>query len=500
MKVRFIFILGFFVVCITGRSSDPKEDDEFLYGRFPDHFLWGYATASYQIEGGWNEDGKGESIWDHYTHRAVSPIIDRSNGDVACDSYHKYDVDVQLLKNMKADYYRFSIAWTRILPLGTMDVINQAGIDYYNNLIDLLLENDIIPMVTMYHWDLPQALQANFGGWPNEELIEHYANYARLLFGIYGDRVKYWITFNEPYNTCELGYGVAVAAPGILQEATAPYLCAHTIIKSHARAYRIYESEFKATQNGRVGITINTEWMEPSDPENPEHVAAASRAIQFMHGWFTTPVFFGRYPDSMRQMIDARSEQEGRNTSRLPSFDAYWTEYVKGSWDFLGLNHYTTELTVPAALPGFPGFIGDQQVTKFKDPSWPGSSAGWLKKVPWGLRKLLNYIKDTYGNPEVFITENGWSDDNTVGLNDVGRSDYFKAYINEVLKAINIDGCNVSSYTAWSLMDNFEWANGYTDRFGVHWVNFTDPERQRIPKQSSELLIQIFTDNGFPEP
>jgi len=181
---------------------------------------------------------------------------------------------------VQADYYRFSLSWSRILPNGTADVVNQAGIDYYNNLIDSLLANDIFPMVTMYHWDLPQPLQ-DIGGWPNEELIEHFADFARLAFATFGDRVKHWITFNEPFNTCELGYGLGFAAPGIAREATEPYLCAHTIIKSHARAYHIYVDDFKELQNGKVGITLDTEWMEPSDPENPEHVDAAERAIQF---------------------------------------------------------------------------------------------------------------------------------------------------------------------------------------------------------------------------
>ncbi|CAL8131573.1 unnamed protein product [Orchesella dallaii] len=494
--------LSYQVISARGASVSVgvnQEDDDFLNGTFPEGFMWGYATAAYQIEGAWNEDGKGESIWDHFTHRLISPIIDGSTGDIACDSYHKYAEDVELLKALGANFYRFSISWSRILPNGTNDVVNQPGIDYYNRLIDLLLENNITPMVTMYHWDLPQALQANYGGWPNESLVEHYENYARILFENFGDRVKYWITFNEPFNTCELGYGLSIAAPGILGEAIQPYLCAHTILKSHAKAYRLYESEFKPTQNGQVGITIDTEWMEPRNSSNPDHEEAAERARRFKHGWFAFPVFFGDYPPVMREMVDAASAAEGRNQSRLPTFDDNWKTLLNGSLDFLGLNHYTTELVAPGGLCLFPGWSCDQHVTKTKDPNWEGSASAWLKKVPWGLRKLINWIKDTYGNPKVLITENGWSDAGNSGLNDTQRIGYYTDYINNVMKAVILDGCNVQAYTAWSLMDNFEWANGFTDRFGVHWVNFTDPDRPRIPKASTVALKKIFDDNGFPE-
>jgi len=308
------------------------------------------------------------------------------------------------------------------------------------------------------------------------------------------------MTFNEPYNTCELGYGVAIQAPGILGEATEPYKCAHTILKSHARAYRLYERVFKPVQGGRVGIVVDTEFMQPDNPDDPTHVEAAERALRFKHGWFFQPIYSGDYPDVMREYVDRRSAEEGRNTSRLPSFTDDEKTMLAGSFDFLGVNHYTTELCKPATAVGFPGWSWDQQVSKRKDPSWEGAASGWLKKVPWGLRKLLNWINDTYDSPEIFVTENGWSDPPSTGAEDTKRIAYYRSYINNVLKAIILDGVNVKTYTAWSLMDNFEWVNGFTDRFGVHWVNFTDPERPRIPKKSSIALKQIFADNGFPPP
>jgi len=270
-------------------------------------------------------------------------------------------------------------------------------------------------------------------------------------------------------------------------------------LKSHARAYRIYHEEFANFQKGRVGITIDSGWYEPLDPENPDDVEAAERALYFKHGWYAWPVFYGGYPDVMRQFVDRKSQEEGLDSSRLPEFDLHWAAQVRGSWDFLGLNHYTSELAT-TKMGNYSGWSQDQDVETSQSPDWPESASSWLKSVPWGFRKLLNWIKDKYGNPEVLVTENGWSDDHTVGLADEGRIQYYRNYTNNMLKAVLLDGCDVRSYTAWSLMDNFEWAQGYTERFGVHWVNFTDAERQRIPKSSASFLQELFANNGYPEP
>ncbi|CAL8137063.1 unnamed protein product [Orchesella dallaii] len=488
-----ISIVGLVLVALSLTSA--QNDSDFLYGYFPDDFEWGFATASYQIEGAWNEDGKGENIWDEFTHRVPSPIKDNSTGNVACDSYHKYLEDVELLKNTGVNFYRFSISWSRIQPDGTNRTFNQAGIDYYNNLINALIANGIEPMVTLYHWDLPQALQ-EVGGWPNETIVQHFENYARVAYSYFGDRVKQWITFNEAYVTCQQGYGDASHAPGIASPIES-YACAHNILKSHALAYRLYEREFKERQQGMCGITIDSEWFEPEDPSNPDHVEAAERAQRFKHGWYAFPVFFGDYPSVMRELIDLKSASEGLLESRLPTFDAYWSQQLNGSWDFLGLNHYSTELVVPENRTD-PGFFGDQNTRTYQSVDWPGSASSWLKVVPWGFRKLLNWIKNTYGNPLLLVTENGFSDTDAEGVNDQGRINYYRDYTNNMLKAINLDGCNIKKYTAWSLMDNFEWANGYTERFGVHFVNFTDPARPRTPKNSQRFLKQLFADNGFP--
>jgi lactase-phlorizin hydrolase len=473
---------------------EPKNRDEFIYGTFPENFVWGLATSSYQIEGGWNEDGKGVNIWDTFAHaNNGSNIADRSNGDVACDSYHKIAEDVQLLKNMGADFYRFSVAWSRILPTGKLSGgISLKGVAYYNNLIDALVEAGITPFVTMYHWDLPQPLE-DIGGWLSEEVAHHFADYSRILYRNYGDRVKLWLTFNEPAVFCGLGYGNGAHAPGYSNDPDVkPYLCGHTLLKAHGLAYRIYESEFKAHQNGKVGITLNTNWNEPKDPNNTEHVEASHRAQQFYFGQYANPLYRGEYPPIMRKLIDEKSAAEGRNTSRLPSFDAEWTRVINGTLDFIGLNHYTSNYILPSTT-------GDSNTHSEIDPSWESTAAPWLKVVPWGFRRLLNWISNEYGHPDIYVTENGSADRDIDSTNDVARLSYFRRYINEMLKAV-LDGANVVGYTAWSLMDNFEWAAGYTQRFGVNYVNFSDPSLRRVAKDSAVFLTKVFADNGFPNP
>lgn len=249
--------------------------------KFPENFLFGTATAAYQIEGGWSDDGKGENIWDHLTHTYPDKIIDYENGDISCDSYHKYLEDVELLKNLNVTHYRFSLSWSRILPTGFINKINQAGVDYYKNLITALKTNGIEPFVTLYHWDLPQPLQ-DIGGWPNPLLADYFANYARLAFTLFGDQVKNWMTFNEPLQVCQGGYA-GIAAPAVVSDGIGDYLCAHTLLKAHARAYHIYDKEFRASQNGRVSIVIDTSWIEPAS-DSKQDKKAAERVLQFQYG------------------------------------------------------------------------------------------------------------------------------------------------------------------------------------------------------------------------
>ncbi|XP_021353931.1 lactase-phlorizin hydrolase-like, partial [Mizuhopecten yessoensis] len=481
---------------LESKPIPPSEGNEFYYGSFPEHFAWSAATAAYQVEGAWNEDGKGQSIWDTFSHQGH---VDSSDtGDVACDSYHKYMDDVQLLKDMKVTHYRFSLSWPRILPDGTTRSVNQLGLDYYNQLIDALLDAGITPMVTLYHWDLPQALQDRGGGWLNASIADVFADYARLAYQKFGDRVKTWITLNEPWVVSVQGYGQGIKAPGIVSPGDKVYIAAHNLIRAHGKAYRLYEKEFKNTQQGKVGITCNCDWEVPKSESVPSDRDAAERALQFHFGWFVNPVLNnGDYPDVMKWQIGNKSVIQKLKHSRLPEFTQEETRYLKGATDFLGLNFYTSNLAENYVDPATPrDYYGDMDIKLSKDPSWLGSGSSWLTVTPFGIRRMLNWIKDHYGDVPVFITENGISDRNG-SLSDDHRIFYYKHYINEVLKAIRLDHVDVRGYTAWSLMDNFEWSRGYSERFGLHYVDFTDPARPRTPKASAHYYRHIIQNNGF---
>ncbi|KAK9687259.1 Glycosyl hydrolase family 1 [Popillia japonica] len=475
---------------------------------FPNNFKFGVATAAYQVEGAWNTGGKGENIWDHMTHTNPSSILDRSNGDIACDSYHKIKEDVRLLKNLGVDFYRFSISWSRILPSGKTDHINPDGIRYYNELIDELLANDIKPFVTMHHYDLPQPLQEEEGGFLNLKLADYFEDYADVLYKNFGDRVRDWTTFNQPTLICFLGYSGEFIAPMITRK-DGGYLCGHTLLIAHAKAYHLYNKRYRASQKGRIGIVQNIFWFEPRT-NNIEDLQAAEAANEFNFGWFANPIFSkeGDYPQIMKENIEYASKQEALPKSRLPEFTQEEIELIKGSADFLGVNHYTTFYCSPVEDKSIEiglFYIPDMNTNCIVDKTAEGSSSSWLKVKPTGFRKALNWIKQQYDNPEVIILENGISDAGNL-LNDCLRVNYYNLYLTEMLKAIHEDGCNVSGYAAWSFMDNFEWRSGYTQKFGLYSVDFDDPARPRTPKMSAFVFKNIirerkinwtYTPDGF---
>lgn len=506
------FVLLTFTVCFCGGKENPARnmtnidydiEEPLLYDVFPPDFEWGVATASYQIEGGWDEGGKGLSIWDTFTEDPDSGhVTNGDNGKVACDSYHKFKEDIQLIRNMGMSRYRFSIAWTRIQPSGEGQP-NEEGIAYYNAVIDEAIAHGITPVVTLYHWDLPQGLQDQ-DGWLNEKMAFWFEEYARICFKEFGDRVKTWITLNEPWVTATEGYGSDVHAPGINEPGTADYRAAHNQIKAHAKAYRLYHREFSPSQKGKVGITLNLNYFQPEDFENESDVEASNTLMQFMAGWFANPILVnGKYPDIMRQKIDEKSVLQGFEESRLPTFTEEESVEIAHSSDFLGINHYTTGIvyqTPPEDIDlSQMSWAVDTDVTMYQDSKWYTAASSWLKVVPFGFRRTMNWLKDTYGlDLDIVITENGFSD--FLGnLDDQQRIYYFKHYINQLLKAVKLDGCNVKGYFAWSLMDNFEWSQGYTQKFGTHSVDFNDPERPRTPKASAVFLHQLAADNGFVE-
>lgn len=458
----------------------------------PDGFLMGTATSSYQIEGGWNASGKGPSVWDDMLHRQPWRVEDKRNGDVACDSLRLYRRDVEMVKELGMQTYRISLSWPRILPDGTLARYNKEGIDYYNRLIDEIIANGVQPIVTLFHWDLPLGLQ-HLGGWSNPAIVDYFEDYARFVIGAFGDRVKLWVTVNEPFQVCEFGYSDVIMAPFYNLQGVGGYLCTHWMLLAHARVYRMYKKDF-AQQNGRMGLSIHAYWFEPADQGDLKDLYAAERGMQFNLGWTAHPIFVGDYPPVMRQLVDRASADDGLVRSRLPRFTKEEVAMLKGAADFLGINHYQSQLAKHNDSIPAPSIYRDAKYTGSSHPSWPGY--GFTKNTPWGFGKLLRWVRDNYGNPPVLITENGYSDP-VQEMRDEDRIQYFKGYMREMLLAVE-DGCDVFGYTAWSLMDNFEWTLGYTMRFGLYHVDFDSPDRVRTPKLSALFLRNVTRDRAVP--
>ncbi|EYU28848.1 hypothetical protein ABFS82_12G093300 [Erythranthe guttata] len=462
---------------------------------FPKGFVFGTASSAYQYEGAVKEDGRGQTIWDTFAH-SFGKVVDFSNADVANDQYHRYNEDIQLMKDMGMDAYRFSIAWSRIFPNGTGE-INQAGIKHYNNLIDALLSNGIEPYVTLYHWDLPQSLHDRYTGWLSPQSIKDYAAYAETCFKEFGDRVKNWITFNEPHIFAVQGYDVGLQAPGrcsILlhafcgagNSATEPYIVAHNVLLSHATVVDIYKKKYQRKQHGAIGISLDSFWYEPASNSYAD-MQATQRAIDFHLGWFLEPLILGDYPKSMRTRVE----------NRLPRFSQAQSSQLKGAFDFIGINHYTTwyarenSTNIMGVL--FNDTVSDSGALTLPivigKPIFDKASSVWLYIVPHGIRSLMNYIKQKYGNPLILITENGMDDGNSPftsikdALKDEKRIKYHNDYLTNLLAAIKEDGCNVRGYFAWSLMDNWEWGAGYSSRFGLYYVDYND-KLKRYAKDS----------------
>lgn len=455
---------------------------------FPQDFIWGTATSSYQIEGAWDQDGKGPSIWDAFC-QIPGKIYGSHHGKEACDHYHRFQEDIHLMKAMGVTAYRFSLSWPRLMPQG-MGQVNPAGVDFYNRVINALIDAGIQPWITLYHWDLPLALQLEDDGWLGTQLPDYFAAYANVCFREFGDRVKHWITLNEPWVVAMLGHGKGVFAPGRVSNSE-PYLAAHRLLLAHAKAVNVYRETYQSHQGGTIGITNNCDWREPKT-DSPADIAAAERALEFFFGWFADPIYKGDYPASMRSRVG----------HRLPSFTEEERTLLLGSSDFLGLNHYTTmyaeENTVhddEESVYGNGGLSEDQDVKLSVDPTWPMTAMKW-SVVPWGCTKLLHWIHDRYEGPEIIITENGCAyDDQLVdgGVEDLERIAYYEGYLNACGSAIQ-QGVNLKGYFAWSFMDNFEWASGYSKRFGLHYVDFGT--QGRTPKASAKWLTQFIKEHS----
>ncbi|TKR87879.1 hypothetical protein L596_012212 [Steinernema carpocapsae] len=409
---------------------------------------------------------------------------------------------------MKVKAYRFSISWPRLFPNGLTEDINAEGVEYYHKLIDLLVANGIQPMVTLYHWDLPLAL-GDQGGWINREIVGWFGDYARFCFEEYGSKVKYWITINEAYIASLHGYcgqGEEFAPGGFKKNCEwSLYLAAHHMLLAHGRAANIYKKEFQPTQNGVIGITNLAVWYEPLTKEDEE---VAKRAFEFQFGWLTHPIYGdgGDYPEVMKAKMEELKEKEGRAKSRLPQFSKQEIEELKGSADFLGINYYYGFLTSREEqknsdlinMTTLDQWERDASMFSYYDPKWEpvGDNNSWIRNYPDGLYNTLNFVKTNYANIPVYITENGCMDTPGEDLRDVTRLRYLRNHINAVYRAIS-DGSNVKVYTAWSLMDNFEWNFAYGIKFGLYRVDFSSSDRTRIPKQSAEWYGRVVLRNGL---
>jgi beta-glucosidase len=445
--------------------------------RFPDGFHWGTATASYQIEGAWREDGKGESIWDRFAH-TEGKIRTGDTGDVACDSYHRYAEDIALMREMNLNSYRFSIAWPRIVPDGSGST-NAKGIDYYRRLVDGLLEAGIRPFPTLYHWDLPQALE-DAGGWPNRDTAGRFADYAHSVARGLGDRVKSWLIFNEPQIFTSMGYRFGIHAPG-RRDMEACLRAGHTVNLAQAEAFRAIKAEYP---DAGVGTAFSMAPCEPAEDSEAD-AAAAERWHRFTNCWFLEPGLRGRYPDAFPDGVpeDAMGMREGD------------LERVRAPLDFLGINLYTRSHI--AHCEGGPLGLDAQHVGAGDRETGPRTEFGW-EVWPDALHDMLIRVTRDYDRPVIEITENGCSysdapDANGV-VNDTRRIDFYRGYLAAMARAIDA-GADVRGYHAWTLLDNFEWSEGFDQRFGLSFVDF--PSADRTLKESGRWYGRVAAENGF---
>jgi beta-glucosidase len=425
---------------------------------FGDGFLWGVATSAFQIEGSLDADGRGPSIWDAFAGR------NGDTGAVACDHYRRWREDVELLGNVGVNAYRFSIAWPRVLPDG-VGKPNRRGLDFYRRLAEGLRERDVVPLATLYHWDLPQALQAR-GGWTSRESPGWFAEYASLCFDELGGLVDDWVTVNEPWVVAFLGHALGIKAPGRRDWREALVVAHHQLV-AHGLAVRCARA---ALPGARIGITLDVVPFEPAS-DAPADLAAARREDAARNRWFLDPLFRGRYPEELAAWYERRLGPLDFVTDGDLAIAAEPT-------DFLGVNYYTRACV--RARPG-EGVLETEQVAR----DGPVTAMGW-HVAPEGLYDVLVSLRREYGDMPMLVTENGaaYEDRRDGGdvIEDPHRVEYLRRHVGEVARAIR-DGVDVRGYFAWSLLDNFEWENGYEKRFGLVYVDYETQER--IPKRSA---------------
>ncbi len=439
---------------------------------FPHDFLWGCATSAYQIEGSPLADGAGPSIWHRFT-RTPGLVRDGDSGDVACDHYRRYADDVKLMQRLGLNAYRFSIAWGRVMPEGKGRV-NAGGLDFYERLVDALLEAGIQPMATLYHWDLPAALDDR-GGWLNPDIAGWFADYATAVYRRLDDRVKLWATLNEPWVVTDGGYLHGALAPGHKNRFEAP-LASHHLMRAHGAAVQAY----RAVGKHQVGLVVNIEPKYPAS-DSAADAAATRRADAYMNRQYLDPALLGHYPPEMQEIFG----------EAWPDWPAEDFALIRQPIDFIGLNYYTRSVTRhdDASWPLYASGVRQPQATY--------SETGW-EVFPQGLTDTLNWIRERYGNPPLYITENGsafYDPPVSPGdeLPDPLRVDYLDRHLRAVQQA-RADGCDIRGYFAWSLLDNFEWSLGYSKRFGIVHVDFAT--QRRTLKSSAKRYAAVIASRG----
>ncbi|XP_068487271.1 beta-glucosidase 11-like [Phaseolus vulgaris] len=478
LMMKVFALLQIFLVALFPAAHALRRD------QFPPEFVFGASTSAYQVEGAANEDGRKPSIWDTFAH-ATNVNENVGDGDVACDHYHKYKEDVQLMADMGLEGYRFSISWSRLIPDGRGRV-NPKGLQYYNNLINELISHGIQPHVTLLHLDLPQKLEDEYEGCLSRRLVEDFTAYADVCFREFGDRVKHWTTVNEANAYALFGYGVGMSAPHRCSpslfncskgnSSTEPYLAAHHILLAHASAARLYRKKYQAMQQGIIGLNIVCFGYLPKT-NSPDDLRAAQRARDFNIGWFMDPITFGDYPDTMRKNAG----------SRLPSFTKEESNLIRNSIDFLGVNFYFSFYVKnnPGNLQNEDrDFIADiaveservlsEDTTPYEVPITPDIFLG-----------VLHSIKKAYGNIPIYIHENGQRTPHNSSLKDRSRVKLLQKYIGRLVDALRSE-LNVKGYFVWSFMDVFELVSGFEISYGLYYVDINDPNLRRQPKLSAE--------------
>ncbi|XP_044972907.1 beta-glucosidase 2-like [Hordeum vulgare subsp. vulgare] len=468
----------------------------FTRGDFPQEFVFGAGTSAYQYEGAVAEDGRSPSSWDIFTH--AGKMSDKSTGDVASDGYHKYMEDVKLMSETGLEAYRFSISWSRLIPNGR-GAVNPKGLEYYNNIIDELVNHGIQVHITLHHLDLPQILEDEYGGWLSPIIIEDFTAYADVCFREFGDRVASWTTVNEPNIGILASYDVAIFPPGRCSDpfgatkctagdsTVEPYIAAHNTLMAHASVVSLYRKKYQAMQKGVIGISIYSFWSYPLTNSTVD-LDATRRCKDFFFGWILDPLVFGDYLQVMKKNVG----------SRLPPFTEVQSELIKGSLDFIGINHYYSLYVNDHPLEtGVRDHNADISVSLRGSRMDPSSSQGLPVNVPSdpkGLQLQLEYLKETYRDLPVFVQENGMgsADDS---LDDTDRVGFLSSYMERTLNAMR-KGADVRGYFAWAFMDLFELLSGYKSRYGLYRVDFADERRPRQARLSARWYSGFLRRNG----